>query len=454
MSTANKKCPMCAEKIPVEATICPFCGTQLTSEPPAPAPLPQAPSQVVPPAGKPKRTGLVIGLVAGSLAILCVIVGIIWVVSQGGITGLIPALATPTRTPRPTSTPNYAATSQAEISSNFPTQDINVACSYFGYSPVFINQGQPVSLYWRWGAATDEHRQEYIDAASFSLLVDGQEMDISSADLDFEPCYGGPCITWRLPAITLDKGEHKVEMTTKLEKQITDGYDFDENGELDAYGPGEWTDTCMIIVDTFNDMDDWIDNFASPIILDVTDNDRPANAEDDFDDPGRSYADWPFITSGVSFSNGNMHFVSGGTDEWVGGAMNTVNFLVAFQFVPRVIGEETWVDLIFRASETTWYDIGIRPNDGLWNIALRREDGSYDILSDGYVSSIQVDQEVYVVAVVQGNMMGFFIDNEPAGYANNFELSTDWVDFAVYSADYAEVDIQFIRLWDLNNLLP
>ncbi|MEW6092983.1 MAG: hypothetical protein AB1531_03355 [Chloroflexota bacterium] len=454
MSTANKKCHMCAEEIPVEATICPFCGTQLTSEPPPSATILQAAPQVVPPAGKPKRTGLVIGLVAGSLAILCVIVGIIWVVSQGGITELIPTLATPTRTPRPTSTPDYAATSQAGISSTLPSQEINVACGYFGYSPVYINDGQPVNLYWRWGAATDEYRQEYIDAASFSLLVDGQLMDISSADQDFEPCYGGPCITWRLPAITLENGEHKVEMTTKLEKQVTDGYDFDENGELDVYGPGEWTDTCMIAVDTFNDMNDWVDNFAGPIVTDIADNNRSTNFEDSFDDVSRSQADWIWITPGVSFSDGNIHFVADRTEERAGDPFPAVNFVMSYQFVPRVIGEETWMDLLFRGSETTWYDIGIRPNDGLWDIAIRREDGSYDVLAEGYINPIQIDQEVYVVVVVQGNLMGFFVDNEPAGYANNFELYTDWVDFSAYSSDYAVVDVEFVRFWDLNNLLP
>ncbi|MEW6092982.1 MAG: LecA/PA-IL family lectin [Chloroflexota bacterium] len=101
------KCPMCAEEIPADATVCPFCNTPLVSEPAPVAASSQAPPQIVSPAGKPKRAGLVIGLIVAGFALLCVIAGVVWVVSQGGIAGFLPETAsTPTRTkvPRPTAT--------------------------------------------------------------------------------------------------------------------------------------------------------------------------------------------------------------------------------------------------------------------------------------------------------------------------------------------------------------
>jgi hypothetical protein len=102
---------MCAETIPAEAIVCPYCDTRLISAPPPQTVSPVTP-RAVPPAGKPKRTGLVIGLIVAGLAVLCILTGIVWVVSRGGIAGLLPSAATPTLTPTitPSPTPSPTAT--------------------------------------------------------------------------------------------------------------------------------------------------------------------------------------------------------------------------------------------------------------------------------------------------------------------------------------------------------
>lgn len=107
---SKKKCPMCAEEVPANATVCPYCNTPLTSQTPPDA-VP-APPQTTQPARKPKPTGLVIGIsIAAGLVILCILAGIIWAVSRGGIMGLLP-VASATATPTATATRKPSSTLQ------------------------------------------------------------------------------------------------------------------------------------------------------------------------------------------------------------------------------------------------------------------------------------------------------------------------------------------------------
>ncbi|MBI4732112.1 MAG: thioredoxin domain-containing protein [Chloroflexi bacterium] len=73
MVAQTKKCPMCAEEIPVNAQVCLYCNTPLGGKPTSPEahPLPQT----IQPAIKPKRTGLAIGLIAASLLLGCIACG-------------------------------------------------------------------------------------------------------------------------------------------------------------------------------------------------------------------------------------------------------------------------------------------------------------------------------------------------------------------------------------------
>jgi hypothetical protein len=139
-------------------------------------------------------------------------------------------------TPRPTT--------QAAV------KEVSVFCGVLGDSPQIIEAGQQVLFYWRWGAATEDYLQDYIDVASFDLNIDGVSVGfvtIRSEDLCEEEGY---CATWKLSeALTLSKGSHMVNLTVWLDREITDGFDLDNDGNLDTYGPSEWIleSACEVI---------------------------------------------------------------------------------------------------------------------------------------------------------------------------------------------------------------
>jgi len=134
MTIATQKCPMCAEQVPADAVLCPYCGTRFGEEVrAAPTPAPAAPVSpptaqvIVPPASaaptpvRKSRAGL---RIAGALVlvILCGVVGVVlWsqrlnlpmlsslftTPTPTATATLSPTLTptvTPTRTPRPTAT--------------------------------------------------------------------------------------------------------------------------------------------------------------------------------------------------------------------------------------------------------------------------------------------------------------------------------------------------------------
>ncbi len=149
-----------------------------------------------------------------------------------------PVANPPLNTPRPTTQPAI--------------KEISVFCGNFGDSPQYLAAGQQVTFYWRWGTEKEEYRQAFIDAASFELFLDGQRETIATTRTEDMCQEGGYCATWKVSSsMTLSSGSHEVLLSIYLDHEITDGFDLNQDGQLDNYGPGilQIEPACQVIAE-------------------------------------------------------------------------------------------------------------------------------------------------------------------------------------------------------------
>lgn len=113
-------------------------------------------------------------------------------------------------------------------------------------APANLGAGSTVQLYWRWFAKTEQQVRDHLDAAQYSLRVNGQP--ISRTRLSFTDVLRRPggdyYVDWLTVIGPLDAGTYRVEYTVSWTRQINDGYD--------VFGPGtnnlQYAGTCTFVV--------------------------------------------------------------------------------------------------------------------------------------------------------------------------------------------------------------
>lgn len=140
------------------------------------------------------------------------------------------------RTPRPTT--------MAAI------KEINVFCGFLGDSPQYLEAGQQALFFWSKETTTEEYLQDYIDASSFELFVDNEWLPFATTRNEHLCEGGGFCATWKLTEpTTLGPGSHQVFLSVYLYREVTDGFDLDQDGNLDTFAPLIWSaqPACEVI---------------------------------------------------------------------------------------------------------------------------------------------------------------------------------------------------------------
>lgn len=106
---------------------------------------------------------------------------------------------------------------------------------------ITVGVDQPVLFRWGWEAATRDLAESNAQAMTMELVVDGQAVpQIDSYRQEAQPSVRGYwVVVWEVPVGRLALGTHRVELRATSAEAISDGFDTDENGQPDTYGPGE-----------------------------------------------------------------------------------------------------------------------------------------------------------------------------------------------------------------------
>ncbi len=154
--------------------------------------------------------------------------------------GLIPEVNTTRQnTPSggPTGGPILAATATlAPIPGTVTTQrNVNVLAycddrTYGSPPPSSLAAGSTINIFWSWFAKTRQQAQDHVDAASYSVTLDGSPLSYKQYQGSIHLENGQYIVYWYVPSQPLQAGAHKIQYQVTWSKSITDGFQ--------NFGPG------------------------------------------------------------------------------------------------------------------------------------------------------------------------------------------------------------------------
>ena len=153
------------------------------------------------------------------------------------------ATATPTDTPIPTATPEPTSTPQPTAipePTAAPPSGEAVSINPFCNCQEQVAIGQPVQLTWAWLTVLPGQAADFAGVTHTNVILDGQSLgNLDQYWGDVIEDSDGYAVRWTYPLGVLEPGTHLVELVVSSDAALTDGFDSDEDGQADLFGPGE-----------------------------------------------------------------------------------------------------------------------------------------------------------------------------------------------------------------------
>jgi hypothetical protein len=135
--------------------------------------------------------------------------------------------------------------------------------------------------------------------------------------------------------------------------------------------------------------------------------------------------------------------------------MSATDFALQFDFKPVVIPETGDMSVTFRGTgDSSCYTFSVSPIDGNWYFG-RKWKGEWQEVQGDFIPSMRVGQAMRVLLLARGEGMAVFLDGRPVSYMMDASIRGDANYLGAWSDQGANVvDVDNVKFWDLNNLLP